>query len=126
MTDYHREEQQNEIEVLQSIYMDELTSSVRSEFTFTPMYPDELPIFFIENADTEEGAKRLDPKHLYDLTDVLTKIGEESLGMAMIFTMLTTLREGLTDILNAQAEEKRQAEAARQQAEIEKERQKYI
>ncbi|KAG1047417.1 hypothetical protein G6F46_011604 [Rhizopus delemar] len=98
MTDY-LEEQKNEIEALQSIYPEEFEAISDSEFrisiypdeqdpespralslhvTYTPNYPDELPEYEIEQIEGQ---------------------AEESIGMAMVFSMVMIIKEELDNIL---------------------------
>ncbi|KAG1493620.1 hypothetical protein G6F53_012722 [Rhizopus delemar] len=97
-TDY-LEEQKNEIEALQSIYPEEFEAISDSEFrisiypdeqdpespralslhvTYTPNYPDELPEYEIEQIEGQ---------------------AEESIGMAMVFSMVMIIKEELDNIL---------------------------
>ncbi|KAG1664025.1 RWD domain-containing protein 1 [Nymphon striatum] len=114
MTDY-KEEQCNEIEVLQSIYPDELTvletepfyqismrltpeassmeeddlACVTLKFTYTATYPDELPVFEIEDSTN------LDEDNLEELLILLKEQGQENIGMAMIFMLCSATLEWL-------------------------------
>ncbi|KAI8642336.1 hypothetical protein BD408DRAFT_344469, partial [Parasitella parasitica] len=75
----YAEEQANEIEALESIYPDEFESGISLHVTYTPSYPDELPEYDIE---TIEG-----------------QIPSNSVGMAMIFTMVMAIKEELDNIV---------------------------
>ncbi|KAI9302681.1 hypothetical protein BJ944DRAFT_166806, partial [Cunninghamella echinulata] len=74
----YAEERQMELEALESIYPDEYERGLSLHITYTPNYPDELPEFEI---DVIEG----------DIS--------KSLGMAMIFTMASLLKEALNEMV---------------------------
>ncbi|KAL1928607.1 hypothetical protein VTP01DRAFT_2393 [Rhizomucor pusillus] len=128
MTDF-AEEQQNELEALQSIYPEEFQELGDKEFKiaiypdeqdeespcaldlhvkYTAKYPDELPEFSIQVTQGE-----LSDAHKNRIVDALKTAGEDSLGMAMIFTMASLAKEELNlmmdDIkrIRAEAEEER-------------------
>lgn len=136
MTDY-LEEQQNEIEALESIYPDEFTSISEKEFeiaiypdeqdeenprglslhvTYTANYPDELPEYEIE---TIEG--QIPSSYYTKIREAVKSAAEESIGMAMIFTMVSIIKEELDNIvLDAQkAEEEIINERRRKEEEAE-------
>ncbi|GAA5953823.1 hypothetical protein JCM3765_000660 [Sporobolomyces pararoseus] len=113
MTDY-AEERASELEVLESIFPDELEVlsedkiSIRVEpenqsetnpyilnlvITYTPTYPDELPEMEIEAVEGE-----LSEEEETFLLDGLKTCGEESLGMAMVYTLSTQLRELIAEM----------------------------
>ncbi|KAJ1917035.1 rwd domain-containing protein [Mycoemilia scoparia] len=142
------EEQKNEIEVLESIYSDELKilatepyhrfsvkveaeentpnpCAVEIEFTYTPNYPDELPSYNLQNSEDTKDFE-LDSKELNKLRSGISSIAQESLGMVMIFTILSTVKEELTQILMDRADAKRKEIDAIKQAELEQERQKFV
>ncbi|GAA5971721.1 hypothetical protein JCM11641_000699 [Rhodosporidiobolus odoratus] len=114
MADY-AEERRSESEVLESIFPDELAIlsedqlSIRVEpeqqsshepyilklvITYTPTYPDEPPEMDVE---VEEGEVNDDEKRF--LLDGLAACAEESLGMAMVFTLASQLKELLAEML---------------------------
>ncbi|KAI8070701.1 ubiquitin-conjugating enzyme/RWD-like protein [Gongronella butleri] len=116
MTDY-AEERQMELEALESIYPDEYQPISDTEFTisiypdeqdndtqygvslrvkYTPNYPDELPEFEIKDL---EGT--LSEEQHTQLMNELRQAGEESLGMAMIFTMASYLKDQLNELVMA-------------------------
>ncbi|XP_022089850.1 RWD domain-containing protein 1-like [Acanthaster planci] len=124
MTDY-QEEQTNEIAALESIYPEEFTVlsddphcfriTVRSEdtgneddetysatlqFTYTPTYPDEPPLYEV----TEDG--NVDEDDRSKITETLQQQIEENLGMAMVFTLVSATQE----YLNNKVDEERKAE----------------
>ncbi|KAI8875768.1 hypothetical protein K501DRAFT_201921, partial [Backusella circina FSU 941] len=74
----YNEEQLNELEALQSIYPDEFEVGLSLLVTYTPTYPDELPEYEME---TLEG-----------------QIPSNSIGMAMIFSMVMVIKEELDNI----------------------------
>ncbi|KAJ2488904.1 rwd domain-containing protein [Coemansia sp. RSA 2050] len=153
MVDAHyTEEQTNEIEILQSIYPTELVmlrSEAPQKFTisvdveddgeirpcnlqlaveYTETYPDTLPLFDIalspsKLAPPTEIEAELNDKDLGNLTDRLRELGEECLGMAMVFSMSTGLKEAAVQRLTEKTaelvrkkEEKTQKEIAADQA----------
>lgn len=110
----YREEQRNELEALESIYFEEFSQlsedpvvfsiSVKSDvhednavesyacalkITYTPQYPDKLPqieIIDSENlTDTDEE----------DLLHCVEQYGNENLGMAMVFSLVSCAQEWL-------------------------------
>ncbi|GAA5900705.1 Gir2p [Sporobolomyces salmoneus] len=134
MTDY-AEERASELEVLESIFPDELEVlsedkiSIRVEpenqsetnpyilnlvVTYTPTYPDELPEMELEVVEGE-----LSSSEETFLLDGLKTSGEESLGMAMVYTLSTQLRELISEMfvqrkerIAAEDEERYRAEEA--------------
>ncbi|CAO3613826.1 unnamed protein product [Cunninghamella blakesleeana] len=129
-----------ELEALESIYPDEYEPISDNEFritiypdeqdeevqcglslhiTYTPNYPDELPEFEINiiEGDISETQKK-------KMVEDLRTAGEESLGMAMIFTMASLLKESLNEmVMGAQRIREEAAEAERkkiEEAEMEK------
>lgn len=134
----HKEEQNNEIEALDSIYcgeMEILTEepfhvfvipvksdnyddeteaglSCRLKFEYTPSYPEELPI-----VDIEETV-RLEEDHKEQLRQHLHEQAEENLGMVMAFTLVSAAQEWL----NTKSDEiRRNAELQEQQRLIDEE-----
>ncbi|XP_038048027.1 RWD domain-containing protein 1-like [Patiria miniata] len=132
MTDY-QEEQTNEIAALESIYPEEFSVlsddphsfriTVRSEdtgneedeiysatleFTYTPTYPDEAPLYEV----TEDG--NVEEEDRDKITEILQQQIEENLGMAMVFTLVSATQEFLNNKVDedqrVQMEEKRQQE----------------
>ncbi|GAA5845892.1 hypothetical protein JCM11251_006722 [Rhodosporidiobolus azoricus] len=114
MSDY-AEERRSELEVLESIFPDELEVlsddqlTIRVEpdvqndhdpyvlilhITYTPTYPDELPEFSVT---LEEGEANEDEVQFME--DGLREVAEGSLGMAMVFTLASSLKELLADML---------------------------
>ncbi|KAL8645358.1 MAG: hypothetical protein Q9226_007341 [Calogaya cf. arnoldii] len=120
-----REEQIEEREVLDSIFPDEITDIDEKSYritinpdvpqqdgedvesptllltiTYPPAYPDEPPIL-----DLSLPANAPKPPHLDLSTDrgpllsCLTTTIEENLGMAMVFTLVTVLRENIESLM---------------------------
>jgi len=144
MTDYN-EEQQMEMEALQSIYPDELeiieeepqwsfkiniesqdperfpdfAMSSELQFTYTPEYPDSAPL--MEVSDYEN----MDDMELQQLIDLMAATAEENLGMAMVFTIITSVQEHLTESMERGAREKEEAEERKKQEYEERERKRF-
>ncbi|KAH8148628.1 uncharacterized protein LAJ45_07339 [Morchella importuna] len=144
------EEQAQEIEVLQSIYPDEFTQITDTQFTlrlvleppnipgqsheppilnlhvtYPPTYPDTAPALdlTIDAASPTSSLSFPDDKDTL-LTALATTI-DENLGMAMVFSLATTLKEAAEELIasRAQAVEARREEQLR--AEEEKEMEKF-
>ncbi|KAJ2861942.1 rwd domain-containing protein [Coemansia aciculifera] len=156
MVDAHyAEEQTNEVEILQSIYPTELEilhSEVPQKFTisidiedddeirpcnllltveYTETYPDSLPLFEISLTPNTlppptDIEAELSDKDLCDLTDRLRELGEECLGMAMVFSMSTGLKEAATQRLVEKTAELIRVKEAKIQKEIEADQAKFI
>ncbi|XP_060079633.1 RWD domain-containing protein 1-like [Ylistrum balloti] len=124
MTDF-REEQENEIEALESIYPDEIrvlstdpyhvfTLDIKSQevddpynsdetkepaalctlqFSYVEKYPEEPPVFEITEYEN------LEEDQIEVLNELITENIEESLGMVMIFTIVSAIQEKLTEIV---------------------------
>lgn len=114
----YNEEQNTEVEALESIYGDELEIlatepyhnftikvsvqnhdpheddpidlSVVLGFTYTEKYPDQAPV--MEVIDCTDN---LDGQQITILTDLLQDQAEENLGMVMIFTLISAVQERL-------------------------------
>ncbi|GJN88281.1 hypothetical protein Rhopal_001246-T1 [Rhodotorula paludigena] len=114
MTDY-AEERRSELEVLESIFPDELEVlsddqlSIRVEpevqnerepytfnllVTYTPTYPDEPPALELETVEGE-----VDDDELAFLLDGLNESANESLGMAMVYTLALQLKELIAEMI---------------------------
>ncbi|KAJ8487136.1 hypothetical protein ONZ51_g4358 [Trametes cubensis] len=127
-----------EFEVLESIYPTELTKISEREISitiepddpvegveplalalnveYTDGYPDVLPNFSLEATEGE-----LDQSEVDHLHDELRKVGEENLGMAMTFTLVTHLRERLSALQRDREERKRREEAEKERQALEAE-----
>ncbi|EHB17519.1 RWD domain-containing protein 1 [Heterocephalus glaber] len=116
MTDYS-EEQQNELEGLESIYPNSftvlsenppsVTITVTSEagendetvqttfkFTYSEKYPDEAPLYEIFSQEN------LEDNDVIDILKLLALQAEENLGVVMIFTLVTAVQEKLNEIVD--------------------------
>ncbi|CAJ0904199.1 6507_t:CDS:10, partial [Entrophospora sp. SA101] len=115
----YQEEQNQEIEVLKSIYPDELEEINEKEFRiiiepedqdrdlnlhirialhikYTPKYPEETPIISIDTLEGELSEEEHDK-----LYSEISIVADDSLGMAMVFTLSTLLKDLLTTMENA-------------------------
>lgn len=139
MTD-HKEEQNNEIEALESIYPDELevvevepfhifnvvikptelqdtdeTASCTVQFQYVSNYPDVPPIFKITDMEN------LDDEHEDVLNDLVYEQISENLGMAMVFTIVSAIQEKIASIVEDRArleiEETERIEKEKEEAE---------
>lgn len=107
---------QEEYEVLESIFPDELekvsddTIRIRVEpddpitsqplitslqVIYPPTYPDAVPDLTIEATEGE-----LTQEETTELLDEMKALGEESLGMAMVFTLTSWLKEALSKVIH--------------------------
>ncbi|KAG0360952.1 ubiquitin-conjugating enzyme/RWD-like protein [Gamsiella multidivaricata] len=141
MTDY-KEEQANELEALQSIYPDEYEeiSSDPGEFTilivpdeqdgddtytlklhvkYTETYPDSLPEFSL---DFEEG--ELEQEDFDTIMKKVTESAEEAIGMGMVFSMASTAKDALTEIIQVNMARREKEEHEQLQREMEEEERK--
>ncbi|KAJ2394212.1 rwd domain-containing protein [Coemansia sp. RSA 2603] len=153
--EHYAEEQQNEVEILQSIYpteyVQESTDPCRFSLTiaiddvddirpctlqltieYTPTYPDELPIFEISLAPEGNDAPltdidaELSAEDINHLTEKTRETGEESLGMAMVFAMASSLKECAIERLVKKTADLKRIKDERIQREIEAEQAKFI
>jgi len=90
----------------------QLTLTVR----YTDRYPDELPDFSLEAIEGE-----LEDDELQSLSDELCTVGEENLGMAMTFTLVSHLREQLSSLVRIRAENVTKAEMEKERLALEEE-----
>ncbi|KAK0052888.1 RWD domain-containing protein 1 [Biomphalaria glabrata] len=144
MTDY-KEEQRNEIEALQSIYPDEIeiieeqpyysfklqvgsqdpdkfpdhAMSAVIQFTYTHDYPDSAPDMLIESTENMDDAQQ------ESLMEFMTSQAEENLGMAMIFTIISSVQERLTDMMEQAAKDQEEAIERKKKADEEAERKRF-
>ncbi|KAK6544352.1 hypothetical protein TWF694_001053 [Orbilia ellipsospora] len=148
------EEQEQELEVLESIYPDELTKISDTEFTiqvsleepnvdveaegyeaptillrvtYTPTYPDTAPDLSISlpPTDSDNPHPLSFPSDEPPLTAALATAVEENLGMAMVFTLTTTLKEAGETILRSRADEAQRIRDEAARLEEEKEMEKF-
>ncbi|KAF9975101.1 RWD domain-containing protein 1 [Actinomortierella ambigua] len=138
MTDY-KEEQNNELEALESIYPDEYeeisrdpgefkihivpdeqddehTYELKLYVKYTDTYPDTLPEFSLENVEDE-----LDPEDLETIMKQVTVAGEEAIGMGMVFSMASIAKEALTEVIVSNKELRHREAEERAQRELEAE-----
>ncbi|KAH7343478.1 ubiquitin-conjugating enzyme/RWD-like protein [Rhizoctonia solani] len=123
---------QEEYEVLESIFPDELKKISEDKIqvdvvpeegeidsdlkvllgvNYTTNYPDEVPNISLE---LEEG--ELEEEEIESLITGMKNVGEENLGMAMVFTLVTHLREALVEVIQKRIDKEKKLE-------LEKERQ---
>ncbi|KAK1232232.1 hypothetical protein PQX77_004606 [Marasmius sp. AFHP31] len=129
---------QEEFEVLESIYASELskisdreihievepedasesetTLKVNLHVQYPDDYPDVLPELSL--ACIEGG---LDDTESKELLDDVKKMGEENLGMAMTFTLVSHLRDQITDLLKKRAEKAKREEMEQERIALEEE-----
>jgi len=142
----YAEEQQIEIEALESIYPSEfqlistdpyvITIDTKSEgfdngeglnctlkFTFTPTYPEEVPE--IEIDEEEEDTTNLDETEIQTLKDLLTKEASENTGMAVIFTLVSAATEWLNVEWDRRIKQQEEEEEQRLKAEEEAEQKRF-
>ncbi|KAJ2593650.1 rwd domain-containing protein, partial [Coemansia sp. RSA 1804] len=175
--DRYKEEQQNEVDILQSIYpteFEEIATDPQYKFSiripidddgedeirpcvvklvveYTPTYPDELPEFDLVLADDEDseddeddedggdnghgsGAKQqlgetdatLSEQDIEDMKARAREMAEETLGMAMVFSMATTIKETCANRLREKTNELKRIRELRIQKEIEAEQAKFV
>ncbi|GAA5992413.1 hypothetical protein JCM10908_000805 [Rhodotorula pacifica] len=114
MTDY-AEERRSELEVLESIFPDELEVisddqlairvepdvqnerepyTLRMQVTYTPTYPDEPPELDLEMLEGE-----VDDEELQFMKDGLMESANESLGMAMVYTLALRLKDLIAETI---------------------------
>jgi hypothetical protein len=83
---------------------------------YNDAYPDELPDLSLKHQDPN-----LDGKDVKSLLTELRKVGEENLGMAMTFTLVSHLREQLSQLVRSKIEEHNQRESEKERLELEEE-----
>jgi len=88
---------------------------------YTAGYPEELPILSLEHVD--ERVEEVDSENI--LED-LRKVGEENLGMAMTFTLVSHLREQLSQLVRTKLEEQRQRESEKERLALEAEERRTV
>ncbi|CAG7701712.1 unnamed protein product [Allacma fusca] len=148
----YAEEQQSEIEALESIYPNEftlissepfvVTITVKSEgfdndqglncllkFTLPPNYPDEVPEIEIpendEEAKDEEDVTNLDEEELETLRERLVSEAQDNTGMAMVFTLVSSALEWLNVRWDQKIKEEEEAAERRLREEEEAEQQRF-
>ncbi|KAL1743955.1 hypothetical protein HDZ31DRAFT_39795 [Schizophyllum fasciatum] len=134
-----------EYEVLESIYPSELskisekdirieaepddleegedTIKLALKVHYTDGYPDELPELSFDVLEGEVTDDELEglSRGLREVVSSPAAPGEENLGLAMVFTLVSTLRERLSDLVRERAERHRAAEHEKERLAIEAE-----
>ncbi|KAI9834576.1 MAG: hypothetical protein M1819_002952 [Sarea resinae] len=109
------EEQKEEREVLDSIFPDEITATLLLHVSYPSDYPDTAPDLDISLPPNAAKIPLLDlPHDKPTLLSALHAAAEENLGMAMVFTLVSTLKdsaEGLMAERAAAAQEVHELEA---------------
>ncbi|KAH8930035.1 RWD-domain-containing protein [Atractiella rhizophila] len=147
----HPDEIAQELEVLESIYPEELTKISENELSialkledpndadvqhplllhvsYTPSYPNEPPDLSLSQPDEEDDDDTepfLSDEDIEQLTESLRTVANESLGMAMVFTLSSSIADAFTSIVTTKREAAellaRQKAAAIEEAEREKRR----
>ena len=88
-------------------------------FKYTETYPDSLPVMEIDDS------VGLEEEQIEELGSYLKQISEENLGMPMVFTVVSSAKEWLENVVRSRREEKQRAEQERIRAEEEAERRRF-
>ncbi|CRK87088.1 CLUMA_CG000838, isoform A [Clunio marinus] len=140
----HEEDQNNELEALESIYYNELEVIEREPrikfkigisteefvetqdglscellFTFTLKYPDEAPLLDIENDNFDDEVLR------EKLMDNMKSVIEENIGMEMIFTLVAGAQELLNTLFDEMKTSREEAKQRKEQELEEAERKRF-
>ncbi|KAJ7774650.1 RWD-domain-containing protein [Mycena maculata] len=131
-----------EFEVLESIYPSELTKisetviqidvepedydsvdggeqlKLMLEVQYPPEYPEVLPDLSLHEI---EGEGEIEESEINDLLKDLRAVGEENLGIAMTFTLVSHLREQLSSLIKTRAEKRRKEEMEKERLVLEAE-----
>ncbi|KAF9480143.1 RWD domain-containing protein [Pholiota conissans] len=83
---------------------------------YTSSYPDELPELSLKHEDPN-----LDESDVEKLLTELRTVGEENLGMAMTFTLVSQLREQLSILVREKEEEEKRREKEKERLALEEE-----
>ncbi|XP_052807756.1 RWD domain-containing protein 1-like [Mya arenaria] len=145
MTDY-KEEQQNELEALESIYPDELKvletspyavfeislvsqkheddedeeeASCVLKFTYSATYPDEPPLMEVSEAEN------IDEEQQAEILSLMQSEAEENLGMGMVFTLVSAVQEQLTTLIEQSKQRRKDEILQRLREEEELEQKKF-
>ncbi|KAI5780488.1 putative RWD domain protein [Geopyxis carbonaria] len=147
------DEQIEEIEVLQSIYPDELTILSPTSFriqlvldppptpnnteesappilllhvSYPPTYPDAAPDLDITLDPSTPGTAALSfPGDKAPLLETLSSVIDENLGMAMVFTLASSLKDAAEALIGERASQKERERESVQRREEEKEMEKF-
>lgn len=104
---------------------------------YTQQYPDEVPelhIYVLEDGrqvlgtppPEDEEPVSVDPREgVQSLSKELGQVANESLGMPMVFTLASHLRESLTDYMARQAQEAEKAANEKREEELRAEEEKF-
>ncbi|KAL9108867.1 MAG: hypothetical protein Q9227_006398 [Pyrenula ochraceoflavens] len=115
------EEQREEREVLDSIFPDEITATILLNVSYPESYPDVAPNLDITNAPDAPRHPLLDlGEDKARLLDALQPAIEDSLGMAMVFTLVSTLKDAAELLISerqAAAQALKDVEAAKAEEE---------
>ncbi|XP_077976937.1 RWD domain-containing protein 1-like [Glandiceps talaboti] len=141
MTDYE-EEQNNEIEALTAIYPEEFTVlstnphcfeirlasdnaddededtvvQATLQCTYTPKYPDESPITEVTSSEN------LEDDDVTSILELCQEQVEENLGMAMVFTMVSVIKEKLNEKVDEIKQQQKELEERLEEEERAKEK----
>ncbi|KAL4248131.1 hypothetical protein ABKN59_008291 [Abortiporus biennis] len=83
---------------------------------YTDAYPDALPDLSIEPIDCE-----ISDEEIEELIEGMKTVGEENLGMAMTFSLVSHLREVLSNLVHNRDERRRKEEAEKERLALEAE-----
>jgi len=87
---------------------------------FTALYPETYPDSLPE-LSLEPTTGDLDESEVNSLVEQLRSVGEENLGMAMTFTLVSHLREELSSLAKSRVERRRREEQEKERLAIEEE-----
>jgi len=88
---------------------------------YTGGYPNELPNLLLEHDD-----ERIEEADSQSILENLRKVGEENLGMAMTFTLVSHLREQLSELVRSKLEEQRRRDSEKERLALEAEERRTI
>lgn len=102
-----------------------VTAIVVLRVEYPPTYPDIAPTLDLTIDPSSPPSSLSFPDDKDTLLDALAPVVEENLGMEMIFTLTTTLKEAAEEILLTRAQEKENAREEKIRREEEKEMEKF-
>jgi len=79
--------------------------------TYPPTYPDDIPDLALEAIDEESG--ELDEEERQEVLSQLRAVAEESVGMAMTFTIASAAREVLGEVIKARLKREKEEDDRR-------------
>jgi len=88
------------------------------ELQYPPQYPDVLPELSLYSI---EGAGEFEDSEISDLLKDLRAVGDENLGIAMTFTLVSHLREQLSVLVKTRTEKRQREEREKERLAIEAE-----